>query len=288
MRPGAVGCLATALMSLVGLSRIHAVAQTPAAASPSLSDLLARTAAYLEDYERKLPTVIAEEEYRQSGVGSVRTLHSDIMLVDLGNSEWVEFRDVFELNGQPVRDRTARLTALLAGPSSELLDKAQRIADESARYNIGIHRNINVPTMALTYLTRAHQSRSTFRLAGTASVRGTRATIVQFKETAAPPIIQATHGIVQTSGRCWLASDTGAVLRTELSVTIPPSADVPKDKSLDGKVTVDYKTDEHTALLVPDHMDEQYASPRGVSGLASYSHYQAFTVSVSGRGRGGQ
>ena len=142
--------------------------------------------------------------------GANARLTSDILLVGIGGT-WVEFRDVFEVGGRPVRDHVARLEALLGGP--DVLVKAQRIADESARYNGSlIPRNINVPTMALTYLMRGNQSRSFFKLAGGGD---DKTLIVGFQETARPPLIHSDRGTTETSGRFWIDPSSGAVRKTE-------------------------------------------------------------------------
>jgi hypothetical protein len=92
-------------------------------------------------------------------------LRSDLLLVKAGAAgDWLQYRDVFEVDGQPVRDRTDRLTRLFLDPSASSAGQIARIRDESARYNIGdILRNLNVPTFALTFLVPANQPRFKFR-----------------------------------------------------------------------------------------------------------------------------
>ena len=63
------------------------------------------------------------------------------------------FRDVYEVNGQKVRDRDARLEALFMNPDDSILGRAEAIRRESARFNLGpAYRDINVPTLALVML----------------------------------------------------------------------------------------------------------------------------------------
>ena len=82
-----------------------------------------------------------------------------------GADRYVEFRDVFEVDGKPVRDRQERLTALLLeGSPSSARPRIQRIIDESARYNIGtIERNVNTPTLPLLFLEPDNQPRFRFK-----------------------------------------------------------------------------------------------------------------------------
>jgi hypothetical protein len=250
--------------------------------------LLTRAASYLDGYEKKLSAAIAEEDYTFSGSYQRESLRSDIMLLGLGKASWVEFRDVFEFNGLAIRKHIARLQALLGSSSGVLLiSQAQAIADESARYNVGVQRNINVPTMALSYLSSPNQWRSVFQITGEAAIVKARATVVAFRETAEPSLIHASLGTLEASGRFWIVPATGAVLKTELSVKIPEGGNVGKADSVGGTITVDYLEDATLKLLVPHEMDESYDLPSRIMGHATYSQYKAFAVTVTTSGAGG-
>ena len=85
----------------------------PAAAAGKDADLpiaLARLFDYDQAYESQYSALVAEEEFQQvAGQKSIR-LRSDFLLVKQESAEgWVSFRDVFEVNGTPVRDREDRL-----------------------------------------------------------------------------------------------------------------------------------------------------------------------------------
>src|SRR5579863_881560 len=208
---------------------LHAQATRPA--PTSLAALLTAAASYLETYEQKFSAVVAEEQYTQttrtpagqvlvSAQPSRRDLKSDLMMLNLGDADWTQFRDVYEVDSRAVRDHEARLQKLFEKPSAGTLSQAQRIADVSAGYNLGVTRNINVPTMALTYLWRAHQDRSVFQLAGSEAIGGERTEVVKFRETATPSLIRTLDGSVATSGRFWIVPGSGDVLRTELSCVV--------------------------------------------------------------------
>ena len=66
----------------------------------------------------------------------------------------MQFRDVFEVDGKPIRDRAGRLAKLFLEPSASAQQQVQAINAESARYNIGgDHRaNVNLPVLALSVL----------------------------------------------------------------------------------------------------------------------------------------
>ena len=83
-----------------------------------------------------------------------RELKSDLLLVrPVGADRWVQFRDVFEVDGRPVRDRNERLMKLFVTPSSATANQAEQIANESSRYNIGnLQRTVNLPVLALSIL----------------------------------------------------------------------------------------------------------------------------------------
>jgi hypothetical protein len=260
---------------------------------PDLSGVLQRGATYLDSYQKKLATVIAQEDYMLTGPAglfrddggrlNLGRLTSDILLVGTDGG-WVEFRDVYERNGRPVRDHQARLEVVLGGP--DVLGKAQAIADESARYTGWlIPRNVNVPTMALAYLSRSNQGRSAFRLQGNGD---DRTMIVGFNETARPPLIHSSAGTAETSGRFWVDPNSGAVRKTELVIKIPQGDGVQKGEAVSGSITVTYTEDGSLKLLVPHEMQETYDAPLGVRGHATYSHYKSFDVIVNTKiGRGG-
>src|SRR5580692_7235154 len=122
----------------------HAAAQTAVPATLTVADVLQRTTAYVQD---SIPATGYVPGARNTDTRQHRELNSDLLLVrPKGADRWVQFRDVFEVDGQPVHDRDQRLAKLFLSPGSGISDQAWQIADESARYNIGnLQRNINVP-----------------------------------------------------------------------------------------------------------------------------------------------
>jgi hypothetical protein len=290
MRYRSAGALALAAAIAMPSRSTHAQA-TPA--SPALIALVTQAAAYVDAYEHQLSTVVAEETYDQS-VGSDtdravknrhQQLHSDLMLVDLGDASWVQFRDTYAVDGTPIREHEARLEQLFLNPSADALSRAQRVADESASHNLGVDRNINVPTMALTYLSRRNVGRSAFRIDGPAPAGDPPGTILSFKETARPPLIQISVGTLETSGRYWIAPDTGAIRRSELSIVVSGA----HSKGLKGRVIVNYERHPQWNMLVPTVMDEEYDRDSGEidRGHATYTNLRRFTVDVSTFHKGG-
>src|SRR5262249_31163810 len=139
-----------------------------AVAPPNLDQILARAAAYVELFNTTFTKVVAEERYVQwasgeqtlsrSGRNSVATisgmdrreLASDFLLVKLpGADSWVSFRDTFEVDGKPVRQRQDRLSRLMLHPTDDAVEQARRLLEESTRYNIGnVSRTVNMPLVA--------------------------------------------------------------------------------------------------------------------------------------------
>src|SRR5689334_24131739 len=97
-----------------------------AAAGPTLPDVLKRTAAYVADFERQLSGIVAEEHYTQQvrfaqGYPPImnrdRRLRSDLLLVKPSPTrEYMQFRDVYEVDDRAVRDHDDRLVRLFVDP----------------------------------------------------------------------------------------------------------------------------------------------------------------------------
>ena len=87
-----------------------------------LGDVVARLDGYLQGYEDRLANVVAEETYRQwveQGQRNRRSTTSRMLRSDFAltltseRNSWVAYRDTFEVDGAPVRDRDERLPATL-------------------------------------------------------------------------------------------------------------------------------------------------------------------------------
>ena len=142
----------------------------------TLELLLGRAGWYVLDFLEKFSNVVSEETYLQDStvpmqssavIGRAgatarnRRLKSDFLLVSVSTAQdWVPFRDVFEVDAQPVRDREQRLTRLFLKPSLDSLQQANRIQDESARYNLGnMKRTVNNPVLGVVVLQADMQHR---------------------------------------------------------------------------------------------------------------------------------
>jgi hypothetical protein len=255
-----------------------AVATTASAGqrAPSVADLLRRLDGYLDRYAETLATLVAEERYTQTltlpDSTTQRVLRSDYALARSPEGHaWTGFRDTYEVDGHPVRDREDRLVALIAAGSADAARQALRISRDNARHNLGedvVARTINVPTVALDLLHPRHRARFAVSRRGEEVVDGIRAVVLAFEERRGGTILRTPNGRDRRSrGTVWLDPATGAVLRTDLSWEGSPA----------GFVVVHYRRDEHVGGMVPDTMLEEYRGGRGlVTGKAVYSNYRRF------------
>src|SRR5207244_1486582 len=133
---------------------------------PTLATVLEKAGAYVVELQQQLSGIVARERYIQkveSYLSHSRELVSDLLLVrPVGADRWVQFRDVYEVDGKPVRDRNDRLAKLFLEPTRSTADQVHSIVAESTRYNIGnLQRTVNVPVMPLVFLDPRHQTRFT-------------------------------------------------------------------------------------------------------------------------------
>jgi hypothetical protein len=270
------------------------------AQEPSLDTVLQRAAGYVDQLSRQLSGIVAEESYVQEvknlssrnappTVITRRELTSDFLLVKpSGSDRFVEFRDVFEVDGRPVRDRQDRLTKLFLTPSPDT-DHAREIVEESARYNIGdITRNVNTPMLPLMFLQKAYQPRFRFKRTGTQSPslsnltlagRGgsavfrasTEVWVVEFRERKDHTVIHTPQGEdFPATGRFWIEPDSGAVLMSELLMEMGDT---------DAVINVSYQSEPLIGLRVPVEMHERYrGGGNRVEGVATYGRFRQFQV----------
>jgi hypothetical protein len=243
--------------------------------------LLARATDYVAGYQREYSMLVAEERYVQRTRTEQQTLRSDLLLVrPPGLDAWVSFRDVFEVNGRPVRDREDRLKRLFLDGSPEALRQLAEIKAESSRLNIGlVERNINVPLYALKFLEAANLARCRFAPSGTKDVSGVSATRMTFRETAKPTLVRLdmAQDIAATG---WFLVDpaSGAVVGTMLQLVFPSDSAVIE-------LEVRYEREGNLGLWVPVEMTETY-SVRGTTAerravldaRAEYSRFRRFQV----------
>ena len=246
---------------------------------PVLAALLEKTAAYVVGYGQAFRDLVAEETYTQWEGSRRRLSRSDLVYVSIpGPIPWTCFRDVFEVDGLRVRDRESRLEKLfLAESRASALQKATAIASESARYNIGRGRTINVPTLPLLFLHPTNQERFRFERKGRRRFGEREGIEIALREVARPTLVNdGAGGDVPAAGRVYVDAQDGTVLRTE--VTFWPARGP-------GYLAAEYRFDRGLGLWLPAEMREDYRTPEGALGVGSeatarYAKYRRFGVTT--------
>jgi len=294
-----------------------AVAAAPQAESAEL--LAGRAGAYVEHFEKAFESVVMEEHYVQVGkreccrepaspdlepalawdpraaakspsaIVATRRLVSDVLLVRLPEGLTIGYRDVFEVDGQQVRDRQERLHQLLLTDSAESRSALAAITLESSRYNLGtLRRTINFPTMPFLYLHPERRRALKFKREPDEALDGVSCAVLEFREVVKPTLVATPDGDdMPAKGRLWVEPESGRIRQIE--VRVGRMADAGR------LMRVRFRADDRVPVLVPDWMWEWYAGntlldpvlghsltlkPPAVECLARYSNLRLFTVST--------
>jgi hypothetical protein len=259
-------------------------------------DALALARQYLDTWQLELAAVVAEEHYEQvrsvwSGTMNnrywrhveTRTTRSDVLLLRApAQDAWLSFRDVFEVDGRAVRDREQRFDELFRAPTAHLATDASRIANESARFNLGrVTRNINSPTAALIFLQSPYVESIKWSFDSNATRNDRRVWVLRFAQDRPPYAVRETEGRpVRADGRMWIEPGSGRILETELNL---------RARDLTSRVDTQYGPMSGAAVFVPIRMDDAYEMPsrERVSGVATYTNHRLFRTGARIVGDGG-
>ncbi|HKT81115.1 MAG TPA: hypothetical protein VJP86_12900 [Vicinamibacterales bacterium] len=258
--------------------------QTPIGAQLDAGTVVNRAARYVSDFVWRFTRVVSEERYVQDLRTRARGLmlstqhrewKADFLLVRTTEAGgWMAFRDVFEVNQTPIRDRSDRLSKLFLESPSAAMSRAQAISSESARYNIGPRRTVNNPVLALAFLQDAYRPRFSFSVGGDVRMDGVDAVIVDYREAARPTLIRNNTGDeVPVSGRYWVDEASGSILKTELTAD---------DRGQHSIIVVTFRMDDRLKLRVPVEMEEDYELQDGttINAVAKYSRFRQFEVTT--------
>jgi VWFA-related protein len=279
-------------------------------------DMADRLADYAELFEREISAVVAEERYVQvihpwrgvpSGVkgepalgwrepgapekkgGPViarRQLVSDVVMVQLVDGQWLSYRDVAEVDGDPVRGRTDRVRELLLTKGADRADQFRRINHESARYNLGdLRRDMNLPTVTLSLLRRPNHPRFQFKRDKDETIGGRPCRVLTYTEKQVPTLLGTPRGgNIFIYGRVWLDQADGRVRRTELRF---------ERRANEGRsyIRVDFQPYQDLPILVPAVMWEWYeggdqlgrigGDTTVIEGIATYDKIRRFQVTTA-------
>jgi hypothetical protein len=261
----------------------------PAVTDPALLAILDKAGRYVADYEQTFKNLVTEENYLQWVAASTslvrRLLRSDLVFTSTpGPIPWTCFRDVYEVDGQKVREREARLEKLFLQGTATAVAQADAIRRESSRYNLagGALRNINVPTLPLLFLHPRNQGRFRFeRKGGQRWISGVPGNEIAFTELAEPTLVNDGHGEdLPGEGRFWVDPNRGTILRSEVTFHFKPNRAL-------ARLSVEYRPEPGLSIWVPSEMKERYEDMLGawhpvfggtIEGSAKYSNYRRFTV----------
>lgn len=249
--------------------------------------VLERAAAYTAKFVNVFSNLVVTERYTQEiksvnlarrppSSGSRRELVSDFLLLHVGGPlEWRPYRDVYLVDGRPVRDRDERLMRLFTAPAATRVEQAARIARESARYNIGLtERTANTPVLSLLFLQEHVQSRFAFKVAS----RKSNEVSLDYREEVRPTIIRGIRANgedtdISASGQFTIEPDTGRVLRTRLVLA---------SFRMRTALTTTYRPDDRFGIAVPAEMREEIELERTlIAGRATYEDFRQFKVETA-------
>ena len=317
-RPAAAG-LALLALALGGAAGAGAQAEEGASRKERLDALVASVGAYVERFQAEMEAAVLEESYVQllrqpccreprrpgedpllawdetknpvsrRGLLARRQTKSEILLVRIAGGLRVGYRDVYEVDGKTIQDRSERVRRLFLSGTQESALALGRIAAESARFNLGqMQRTTNLPTLPLLYLAPAMLPRLYLSRGGDEAVDGTMTTILEFREDASPTLAATAAGIdMPARGRVWVEPATGRIRRIELRYSAGARR----------VMTVWFRADPRIGVLAPARMWEWYekvpigdelpggdskrAWPADVEALAIYSDLRLFSVDTS-------
>jgi hypothetical protein len=232
----------------------------PAGPCPPLGELLDRAGRYVLAVEQQLTALVGNESYsqlrflgRQGAPLETRKLESEVAWVATGDPMvWAFYRDVLRVDGKALGDRGSRLEQLF--PSGSSLDgraQAQAILAESARYNLGSQRTLNVPTLALSLLHPRNRERLSFALDRSGARGGAAACTLSYRERRRPTLIATARGKdLPARGKLVVEPSSGAVVTTRLSLEAPGLGPV--------MIETTYARDAALGYWLPARMTEEY------------------------------
>lgn len=269
----------------IALTAISATAAGQQPRALTVPDVFERVSDYLATFEKDYAKLIADERYKQTSKQKrverlsdktqtqEREIRSDILAAPDSGSRWLSFRDVYSVDGTPIRDRDARLEKLFAGAGENKFVEARRIADEGSRFNLGtISRNINQPSMPLMFITNENRARSAFRIGRYERLGDTDTVVVEFEESRRPTLVKSGTRDLPATGSFWIEPSTGRVMKASVKI---------ESKLFTMEMLVTYGFVEKLKMWVPVEMTDSASNAiETVTGVAVYTNYRRFDTSM--------
>jgi hypothetical protein len=253
--------------------------------APSLEATLEAVFSYVVAYEARLTELIADEAMQQSrpaafAVAAGRTQRkwtSEIAFMRLpGDGPWLGYRNVIVVDGRRVREDSARLQTLLArGPNEE--KRALDLALASARFNLGLPRTTNMPTLPLEFVHPRHRDRLTFKLEGMDRVNGRSLRRLSFQEHVRPTLIRDPEGPdILSRGSVWIEEGTGRIFEAEVRMVAGDDPSGPE-----ASLRVSFAPQPGFDILLPVRMRETFPLGSGLgTSDARYSNFRRFATTA--------
>lgn len=264
-------------LSAAGLASIVLQAQS----APTVPDLLQAGADYLVHYSQRLSAIAAQEEYLQYDTSSrqartPRRLSADVVLVGLEDGSIAAFRDVVAVDNVPVHPRDDRLPSLFAATPWSSFQQARQLTDDSVKHYLSPNLHaLGQPMIALEFLRKANQERSTFTVESVKTVDGVRVAVLKFTERHTPRLVSVTGGGA-TVGRFWIDVSTGTVRQTEIGIT---------NKRVSVRATVKYTADPALNVWLPIEMFQQIDTSGPGSGFSKMGGGPGYDVRMAHEAR---
>ena len=268
------------------LALVWTGAPAPPAPDTSAKAVALAASHYVDDYQKQLSYLLAEESGTQevyvSGPSGPprqrRTTKAEVFLTFLeGDRVWLSVRDVTEVDGEPLEPKPDLRALLTAGP---ILGLARTLAAESSRFNIGsIARNFNEPTIGLLVLDGRHRGHFKFDRKKVESSAGGPIVTLAFTEKEPPTLIHGLNGVdVFSKGELVVEAATGRVRQTTLEMSTG---------IVRAKLTTTFVEDTRLDIWVPNALTERYTDQVDIRHAyetticeSKYSNYRRFDVQV--------
>ncbi len=235
-----------------------------------MPDIVVRASRSVDAFVQNFSNVVAEERYVQESAypHRRRELLSDFLLVTApGAAGRYQFRDVLEVDGTAVRERSDRLARLFLDAPSDALRRAKDVARASERYNLEDIGTLDQPLLGVGFLQSRYVSRFRFVVGSVEKYDGALVRYVAFREAARPTIIRTSvnHRDFATHGYFLIEESTGRVVRSEVDLGdgVPPPS-----------IVTSFRYDDDLGMMVPVEMHDPL-------GVATYGRFRRFTVSTS-------
>jgi hypothetical protein len=239
-------------------SSLEAADMGAAALESRRADIRQLAASYVDQYQRQLEAIVADEVYVQEiraqdpadeGAPRSRTLRGEVFFLFAATErEWMAIRDVKEVDGVPLTGTTDVRATLRTLPAGQVAD---RMKSYNARYNIGrITRDINEPTLALLVLDATHRDRFKFKADKPRQAGDRRLVPLSFKERERPTLIRTPAGKpIYTSGELMVEPESGRIWQSTLNASVD---------AIKVQLTTEYSFDQRLGLLLPTVFRERY------------------------------